>query len=90
MDLSSQVGQDLTLRAFYTLSRTIDPTGGNGGGDLANVSNPYAGWLYDVGPGGYDRTNNVSVNFIYDMPILRHTENRLLKRPSAAGKYRAS
>jgi hypothetical protein len=80
VDLSSQVGHDLTLRAFYTLSRTIDPTtGGNGGGDLANVSNPYAGWQYDVGPGGYDRTHNVSVNFVYDLPIFRHTENRLVK-----------
>ena len=80
VDLSSQVGHDLTLRAFYTLSHTIDPTtGGNGGGDLANVSNPYAGWLYDVGPGGYDRLHNFSVNFVYDIPILRHSENRFAK-----------
>jgi len=81
VDLSSQVGHDLTLRAFYTLSRTIDAVGGtgNGGGDLQNVSNPYAGWLYDVGPGGYDRTHNVSVNFVYDLPIFRHTENRFVK-----------
>src|ERR1700761_2711993 len=82
VDLSSQVGKDLTLRAFYTLSRTIDAvsTGGTGGGsDLQNVSNPYAGWLYDVGPGGYDRTHNASVNFIYDIPFLRHNENRLVR-----------
>src|SRR5579872_7022770 len=80
VDLSSQVGHDLTLRAFYTLSRTIDPTtAGNGGGDLGNVSNPYAGWLYDVGPGGYDRTHNVSANFVYDTPILRHSENKFAK-----------
>jgi hypothetical protein len=80
VDLSSQVGHDLTLRAFYTLSRTIDPTtAGNGGGDLGNVSNPYAGWLYDVGPGGYDRTHNVSANFVYDIPILRHSENKFAK-----------
>ena len=79
IDLTSQVGKDLTLRAFYTLSRTIDPGAGNGGQDLQNVSNPYAGWLYDVGPGGYDRTHNASVNFIYDIPVFRHTENRLLK-----------
>ena len=79
IDLSSQVGKDLTLRAFYTLSRTIDPGAGNGGQDLQNVSNPYAGWLYDVGPGGYDRTHNASVNFIYDIPVFRHTENRLLR-----------
>jgi len=52
VDLTSQVGRDLTLRAFYTLSRTIDPTtAGNGGGDLGNLSNPYAGWKYDNGPG---------------------------------------
>jgi hypothetical protein len=80
IDLSSQVKKDLTLRAFYTLSRTIDATNaGTLGGDLAQVSNPYAGWLYDVGPGGYDRTHNVSVNFIYDIPVFRHTENRLLR-----------
>ncbi|MBV9888536.1 MAG: TonB-dependent receptor, partial [Acidobacteria bacterium] len=81
VDLSSQVGRDLTLRAFYTLSRTIDSVGGtgNGGADLQNVSNPYAGWLYDVGPGGFDRTHNASVNFIYDIPVFRHNENRLLR-----------
>jgi hypothetical protein len=79
IDLSSQVGKDLTLRAFYTLSRTIDPGAGNGGQDLQNVSNPYAGWLYDVGPGGYDRTHNASVNFIYDLPIFRHSEHRFIK-----------
>jgi hypothetical protein len=80
IDLSSQVGRDLTLRAYYTLSRTIDPTtGGGGGGDLSNVSNPYAGWLYDVGPGGYDRTNNAAVNFIYDIPVFRNNQSRLVK-----------
>src|SRR6185369_11622417 len=80
VDLTSQLGRDLNLRAFYTLSRTIDPTtAGNGGGDLGNISNPYAGWKYDVGPGGFDRTHNASVNFIYDIPVFRHHNNRLLK-----------
>ncbi len=90
VDLSSQVGRDLTLRAFYTLSRTIDSVGGtgNGGADLQNVSNPYAGWLYDVGPGGFDRTHNASVNFIYDIPVFRHNENRLLR--SALGGWEVS
>ena len=78
IDLNSQVGRDLTLRAYYTLSRTIDPTtAGNGGGDLGNVSNPYLGWKYDDGPGGYDRTHNAAVNFIYDIPFLRHSSNKL-------------
>ena len=80
IDLTSQVGRNLNLRAFYTLSRTIDPTtAGNGGGDLGNISNPYAGWRYDVGPGGFDRTHNASVNFIYDIPIFRQNGNRALR-----------
>lgn len=89
VDLNSQVGRDLQLRAFYTLSRTIDPTtGGSGGGDLGTVSNPYAGWLYDVGPSGYDRTHNASVNFIYDIPVLRHNSSRLVK--STVGGWQVS
>jgi len=89
VDLTSQLGRDLNLRAFYTLSRTIDPTtAGNGGGDLGNISNPYAGWKYDVGPGGFDRTHNASVNFIYDIPVFRHHNNRLLK--TALGGWEVS
>ena len=80
IDLNSQLGRDLTLRAFYTLSRTMDPTtAGSGGGDLGQVSNPYLGWTYDVGPGGYDRTNVGVVDFIYDIPVFRHNENHLVR-----------
>jgi hypothetical protein len=68
------------MRAYYTLSRTVDPTtGGGGGADLSNVSNPYLGWKYDSGPGGYDRTHNAAVNFIYDIPFLQKSPNRLLR-----------
>ncbi len=78
VDFTSRV-RDLTLRAYYTLSRTVDPTlGGNGGSDLSNVSNPYLGWRYDNGPGGYDRTHNGAVNFIYDIPYFRNSPNRLV------------
>jgi hypothetical protein len=88
VDLTSHV-RDLTLRAFYTFSRTIDPTNaGNGGGDLGNVSNPYLGWKYDEGPGGYDRTHNAAVNFIYDIPFLRNSSNRFLK--TAIGGWEVS
>ena len=80
LDVNSQVGHDLFLRAFYTYSKTIDPgTGSTGGQDLQNVSNPYLGWRYDVGPGGYDRTHNAAVNFIYDIPVFRHSSSRLVK-----------
>ena len=80
MDLNSQLSHDLTLHAIYTVSHAVDPTtGGNGGGDLGTVSNPYAGWQYDAGSSGYDRLNVGLVDFIYDIPLFRHTESRLLK-----------
>jgi len=89
IDLNSQLSHDLTLRAFYTLSRAIDPTtGGNGGGDLGTVANPYQGWTYDNGLSGYDRTHVAVVDFIYDIPLLRHSENRLLR--STVGGWQVS
>src|SRR6267142_149466 len=89
LDVNSQVGRDLYLRAFYTYSRTIDPgTGSSGGQDLQNVSNPYLGWRYDVGPGGYDRTHVAVVNFIYDIPLFRGNQSRLLK--STLGGWQVS
>jgi hypothetical protein len=89
IDLNSQLSHDLNLRAFYTLSRTVDPgTGSNGGQDLQSVSNPYAGWKYDLGPGGYDRTHVAVVDFIYDIPLFRHNDSKLLK--SVAGGWQAS
>jgi hypothetical protein len=89
IDLNSQLSRDLTLRAFYTLSRANDPTtAGSGGGDLGTVSNPYAGWKYDVGRSGYDRTNVAVVDFIYDIPLFRHSESKLLK--SVVGGWQIS
>ena len=89
IDLNSQLSRDLTLRAFYTLSQANDPTtAGSGGGDLGTVSNPYAGWKYDVGLSGYDRTNVAVVDFIYDIPLFRHSESKLLK--SVVGGWQIS
>ena len=82
VDLNSQVGRDLSLRAFYTLSRAIDSAAdsrGPGGSDLSQTSNPYLGWRYDVGPSGFDRTHNASVNFVYDIPLFRNNSSRLVK-----------
>jgi hypothetical protein len=88
VDLNSQLSKDLTLRAFYTYSKAVDPTNGNGGQDLQTVSNPYAGWRYDVGLSGYDRTHVAVVDFIYDIPLFRHNDSRLLK--SAVGGWQVS
>jgi hypothetical protein len=90
VDLNSQLSHDLTLRAFYTYSKAVDPApaGGGAGSDLQTVSNPYAGWRYDVGTSGYDRTNVAVVDFIYDIPLFRHTDSRLLK--SGLGGWQVS
>ena len=90
-DVNSQVGRDLYLRAFYTYSRAIDAaadTRGPGGADLSQTSNPYLGWRYDIGPSGFDRTHNAAVNFIYDIPLFRHSGSRLVK--STVGGWQIS
>jgi len=80
VDLNSQIKQDLSLHVFYTLSRGYDPTtAGSGGGDLGTVSNSYEGWKYDWGRGGYDRLHNLSFNFIYDLPFMRHSSHALAR-----------
>jgi len=87
-ELHSQIRQDLHLQAAYTLSRAIDPaTGNNGVGDLNNYDNPY-NLNYDNGPSGLDRTQIAFVNFIYDIPLLRNSSNKLLK--STVGGWQIS
>jgi hypothetical protein len=79
-DLNSQLSHDLFFRALYTLSRAVDPTtAGSGGGDLGGISNPYGGWAYDNGLSGYNRTNVFLADFIYDIPLLRHSSNGFVK-----------
>jgi hypothetical protein len=79
VDLNSQFSKDLQLRAYYTLSRSIDPSTGGSGQDLNAVTNPYLGWRYDLGPSIFDRTHNFSANFIYSIPVLRNSSSRLMK-----------
>jgi hypothetical protein len=89
IDLNSRMGRDLTFHAYYTLSRTIDPTSaGSGGGDLGSVGNPYLGWVYDVGPSGYDRTHNGAVNFVYEIPLFRNSSSKLVR--TAIGGWEVS
>ncbi len=86
--IHSQIRRDLTLQAAYTVSRAIDPaTGNNGVGDLNNYDNPYD-LRYDNGPSGLDRTQIAFVNFIYDIPFLKNSSNKLLK--STVGGWQVS
>jgi Carboxypeptidase regulatory-like domain len=80
MQIRSRLHAGLQLQAGYTLSRAIDPSQNNGdGGDLDGVTNPYAGWQYDVGPATTDRTSVFFANFVYDLPIFQKSSNRFTK-----------
>ncbi len=70
---------DLTYQVGYTYSHTNDAFLGGGTGDLNNVSNPYLGWKYDFGPSPYDRRQVAFANFVYQIPFLKHSENKLMK-----------
>jgi hypothetical protein len=89
MDFRSQL-KNLSLNANYTYSRAIDSAASTGtsGQDLGTVSNPYAGWKADIGPSNADRTHIFLANFIYDIPLFRHTSNRLAK--TALGGWQVS
>jgi len=78
--LTGTVHRDLHLQVAYTLSKAEDSTTSNGsGGDLQNVTNPYAGWKYDFGPSQFDRRNIFFTNFVYDIPLFRNNPSRLVK-----------
>ncbi|MGA8273076.1 MAG: carboxypeptidase regulatory-like domain-containing protein [Candidatus Sulfotelmatobacter sp.] len=80
-ELRGRISHDLNLQVAYTLSRAIDAsTGSSGNGwDLDYVTDPYQSWRYDVGPSSFDRTSVAFVNFVYDIPFLKNSPNRLLK-----------
>jgi hypothetical protein len=82
ISLRSQI-RDLTLQAAYTYSHATDAannaSNGGDGGDLDYITNPYAGWKYDLGPSEYNRQNIAFVNFIYDIPLFRKSENHLMR-----------
>jgi Carboxypeptidase regulatory-like domain/TonB-dependent Receptor Plug Domain len=88
--LRGQATRDLYLQAGYTLSRSIDAfnNGSGSNGDLNNISNPYVGWQYDLGPSAYDRTHVAFVSFVYELPIFRGNSSRALK--AIAGGWEVS
>jgi hypothetical protein len=80
-ELRGNITHDLTLQVAYTLSKAVDFTTGNGGNgwDLDYITNPYAGWQYDLGRSVFDRRNIAFVNFVYDLPFLKNSSSHLLK-----------
>ena len=77
--LNGNVARGLHLQVAYTVAKAYDATTSTGsGGDLQNVTNPYAGWQYDWGPSIYDRRNVFFANFVYDLPFFRNA-SRLTK-----------
>ncbi|HEY1800446.1 MAG TPA: TonB-dependent receptor, partial [Terriglobales bacterium] len=80
VDLHGNLRNDLQYQFGYTYSRAIDALTGTGsGGDLTNVTNPYAGWRYDIGPSPWDRTQIAFINFVYQVPFLKNSDNHFLK-----------
>jgi hypothetical protein len=77
--LHGQLTKDLALQLAYTYSKAIDP--GNlaqNSGDLSGDSNPYS-WRYDLGPSPFDRRDVFVGNFIYQIPLLKHSPDRALR-----------
>jgi hypothetical protein len=75
VNFRAQTDRGLTLQVAYTLSRAINsiPVGqGIGGGDLANVSNPFD-WNYDYGLSPLDRTQMLNINYVYDLPFFKNS-----------------
>lgn len=80
IDLHGNVARDLQLQFGYTFSHATDSTTSNGsGGDLNNITNPYVGPQYDVGPSLFDRTSVAFVNFVYQIPLLKNSDSHLLR-----------
>ena len=76
----SWLSNNLQYQVGFTYSHSNDATiSGNGSGDLGMISNPYAGWKYNFGPSPYDIRQNFFANFVYDIPFLRHSDNKLTK-----------
>jgi hypothetical protein len=86
--LNGQLVRDLQVQLAYTWSRSIDPSTGGDNGDLATVTDPYCGWKCDFGPSQFNRTNIFLAEFVYDIPLFRHSDSHLLK--TVAGGWELS
>ena len=78
-----------SLMPYGKTKKAVDPSSGNGGNgwDLNSVTNPYAGWQYDVGPSQLDRTHVAFVNFVYDIPLLRTVPTATVPTASSSQRW---
>jgi hypothetical protein len=60
----------LSFEASYTWSHSLGIAPG-GGGDFNQLSNPFDR-RYDYGPTGLDQRQNLTLNYIYDLPFFRN------------------
>jgi len=72
----SLLSNDLSYQLGYTYSKTNDPSNS---GDMNGDSNPYLGWKYDWGPSQYDQRQVFFANFVYEIPLMKHSDNHLMK-----------
>jgi len=80
VDLRGNAFRDLQYQFGYTWSKAIDAATSNGsGGDLNNVTNPYVGWRYDLGPSPFDRTHIAFANFVYSIPLFNNNDSRAVR-----------
>jgi hypothetical protein len=71
---------DLNYQLGYTYSHTNDSfNSGGSAGDLYQISDPYRGWKYDFGPSNFDRRQIFFANFVYQIPLLKNSDKKLLK-----------
>jgi hypothetical protein len=75
----SLLTSDLTYQLGYTYSKANDPAGTGDSMDMTNVSDPYLGWKYDWGPSVFDHRQVMFANFVYQIPLLKHSDNHFAK-----------
>jgi len=65
---------------MYTYSHTNDSnTNSSSAGDLGHLSNSYEGWKYDFGPANFDIHNIFGANFVYQLPLFKHSDSKATK-----------
>jgi hypothetical protein len=81
-ELRMKATHGLTVQIAYTYSKAYDTTAGSAaggnGGDQDTISDPY-NRNYDYGTSTYNRTNIFLVDYIYNLPFFKDTNNKLVK-----------